>query len=179
MYYQCASRQYLPNTCDAWVLSAPRKLRDQFCSVRIRDWILPCTLSTRSEAILNVKKPFQPVLFGTCYQSKFSLIFVLLFLMKIRNCSCLHQVHLLLASCCSAFASLIMDGSKEFRMVFLLFPWLCSSWCYLFEKNVLTSLIALTFSVCSHYPWQKIALAFLYVLSMSVPYIYHTIILGY
>lgn len=82
-----------------------------------------------------------------------------------------------LQSSCSAFACLIMDGSKV--LVFLLFPWLCRSWCYLFEKNVLIGLIASTFSLCSHYLWQKITLTFLYVLSMSVPYIYHTVILGY
>lgn len=51
---------------------------------------------------------------------------------------------------CSAFASFIIDESKEFRMVFPLFPWLCFSWCFLFDKNVLMSLMALTFSVSSH-----------------------------
>lgn len=52
-----------------------------------------------------------------------------------------------LQSSCSSFACLIMDGSKDLRMVFLLFARLCCSWCYFFEKNVLISLIVLTFSV--------------------------------
>lgn len=152
MYYHWASRRNLPNTrCLCFICTSKArnilKRSVLFCSKR--DWFLPCTLSKRSEAILNVNKPLQPVLFCTCYQAKFSLIFGLPFLIKIRNCSCLHQVHLF-ASCCSAFACLIMDGSKKFRMLSLLFPWLCCSLCYLFEENVLIGLIALTVSICSH-----------------------------
>lgn len=76
-------------------------------------------------------------------------------------------------SSCSAFACLIMDGSGEPRMVFPLFTWLCCSWQSLFDKNGLISLIAWTFSVSSHYLWRKITL--LFVLSMSVPFICHTV----
>lgn len=104
-------------------------------------------------------QPLQHFLFCRCCQPKFSLIFGLSFLMKDKkllmltpssSCLCALLFVAAVQSSCSAFASLIMDESEEFRMVFPLFPQLCFSWCSLFDKNVLMSLIALTFSVSSH-----------------------------
>lgn len=104
------------------------------------------------------------VLFCTCCQAKFSLVFGLPFVIKPGNCSCLHQVHLLFASCSlellfgavfSAFACWVQGvwNGLSVSMVVLLVVLSLGEECINQADNF--------DGFCFHYPWQKITLTFL------------------